>query len=497
MKKLLGQIQQLKDAQLSPVEVYLQSKNLHEEIYALSAFGDISKSDFHDLKNLLDGTVKNKLNAFTAMPAKPTKSAFTPDVSIQEIFAQKLINASENTKECINSKAPIYNMGVMNPCEASESYPFPRHLDNYKLISTTQGVVPVLRTVSCDGGLAGHDWVTFSFGQSTLGKNLYHLNATDTEAALSHAIETELDPLLHEIFGFGLGAKREKGMHFYKHSYELQDNLGLVLYGHSSKRISIQINGTGCALARKGWQQHLYNFLHDDCVSPKLNRVDLAFDDLDGDHLDLDLVNQWDDQDLFWCSGVHPEINHLGNWKRINGKGRTITIGNRTSGKFGRFYERGKKEGDSLSLWVRAEIEFKSTDRYIPLEILLAPSHYFKGAYPALEILATKIGDYCTPEKTEIVKKQSKINLDKAIEITKHQFGKYIRQFRKFIDDAVLLDMISSNEDEMPKRLQFSHAAVMQAVRIDQPTFTNHIEELPLFVGLFDANLNKGLRYAI
>lgn len=497
MKNLLSQINNFKDAQLSPVDIYLQSKNLHEDIHAHSAFGDISSSDYQDLKNLLDGIVKNKLNAFIATAIKPVKSAPSSDVSIQEIFAQKVINACENTKESINSKAPIYNMGVTNSSEASESYAVPRNLDNYKLISTAQGVVPVLRAVSCDGGLAGHDWVTFSFGQSTLGKNLYHLNAADTEVALSEAIESELDPLLHEIFGFGLGKKREKGMHFYKYSYELQDNLGLVLFGHSSKRISVQINGTGCSLARKGWQTQLYKFLKEDVVSPKLNRVDLAFDDLDGDYLNLDLVNEWDDKDLFWCSGVHPEINHLGNWKRINGKGRTITIGNRTSGKFGRFYERGKKEGDSLSLWVRAEIEFKSTDRHIPLEILLAPSQYFKGAYPALEILASIVGDYCTPEKTEIVKKQSKINVQKAIEITKHQFGKYIRQFRKFIDDTVLLDMISSNEDDMPKRLQFSHAAVMQSVRLNQPTFTNHVEELPLFVGLFDTNSNKGLHYAI
>lgn len=495
MKRVIGQIHQFSDAQLSPVEIHQQSKSLYEDIHVLSAFGEITASQYQELKNLLDGVTKNKFNAFEQMAKKSAKASYTADISIQEIFAQKLLNASENTKESINSKAPIYNMGVTNHSEASESYAVPRHLDNYKLISTAQGVVPCLRTVSCDGGLAGHDWITFSFAQSTLGKNLYHLNAADTELALSHAIETELDPLLHEIFGFGIGVKREKGMHFYKHSYVLQDNLGLVLYGHSSKRISVQINGTGCALARKGWQEQLYKFLKQDAVSPKLNRVDLAFDDLEGDYLNLDLVNDWDDKDLFWCSGVHPEINHLGNWKRINGKGRTITIGNRTSGKFGRFYERGKKEGDQLSLWVRAEIEFKSTDRHIPLEILLAPSQYFKGAYPALEILASMIGDYCTPEKTEIVKKQSKINVAKAIEITKHQFGKYIRQFRKFIDDSELLNMISSDQDEMPPRLQFSHAAVMQSVRLNQPTFTNPIEELPLFVGLFDNN-SKGLHHA-
>ncbi len=53
----------------------------------------------------------------------------------------------------------------------------------------------------------------------------------------------------------------QNGMHNYKFAYELQDKMGMVLYGHSSRRISIQINGTGCALARKGWQVRLYQYL--------------------------------------------------------------------------------------------------------------------------------------------------------------------------------------------------------------------------------------------
>ncbi|KRI92515.1 hypothetical protein APC71_23280 [Acinetobacter baumannii] len=71
----------------------------------------------------------------------------------------------------------------------------------------------------------------------------------------------------------------------------------------------------------------------------------------------------------------------------------------------------------------------------------------------------------------EIIKKQSQIEWKKAIEITKSQFGKYIRQFRKVYDDSELLTMLSSSKDEVPKRLKFSAIAAMQAVRINQPIY--------------------------
>lgn len=115
-----------------------------------------------------------------------------------------------------------------------------------------------------------------------------------------------------------------------------------------------------------------------------------------------------------------------------------------------------EKRKDSLSLWTRLELELKSSDRYLPLDAAaFPPSTYFKGAYPALEALCNQLHDFTAPEKCQLIEKQANINVDKALEIVKTQFGKYIRQFRKFINDADLLTLISSDKDEMPKRLQF------------------------------------------
>jgi len=477
MKALMSQILEFDNSSLSLVEIFDRQKAIFDEIHAHSAFGEISLADGQTLKNMLDGIVKNKLIAIEQKPEKQTKTAET---SIQELFVQKVAITTQNTAV----STPFYNIGVADQVQASESWAFPRNLDNYNLISTPQGVVPVLRTVPIDNSIVGIDWVTFSFCQSTFGDKYVHLQPEQVDLAVGDAIETWLDQILFEIFGFGIAQKRDKGMHFNKFGYDLQDNLGIVLYGHNNKRITVQINGTGCALARKGWNEQLHKFMKEQAISPKLNRVDLAFDDFESEWVSVDMAYEWDSQNLFWCGGCNPEINQLGDWKRINGKGRTLTIGNRSSSKFLRFYERGKKEGDALSLWTRAELELKSTDRYLPLDILVDPSPYFKGAYPALEILANQLNDFIAPEKCELIEKQANINVDKALEIVKHQFGKYIRQFRKFINDADLLNLISSDKDVVPKRLNFSHVAVMQALRIDQPIKNNIINDTPLFEGV-------------
>lgn len=481
MKTILSQIQEFNSAYLSVSEIFHAEKEISHEIYARTAFGEVSLADSQILTNMLQGITKNKLSVFENSLVQPKKK---DDQSIAEIFVQKIAIPAKNTAVS-PVETPFYNMGVADTQKTSELQAFPRHLDNYKLISTPKGVLPVLRCTPVENNIVGLDWVTFSFCVSTFGDKYLHLENEQIDLAVGDAIETWLDQLLFEMFGFGISEKRKCGIRFDKYGYELQDNLGMVLYGNNNNRIRVQINGSGCALARKGWNEQLYKFLKTQAKNPKLNRVDIAFDDFESEFVSVQACDAWDNEDLFFCGGRNPEINKLGDWKRINGKGLTFTVGNRESSKFLRCYERGKKEGDSLSLWTRLELELKSSDRYLPLDVLLSPSTYFKGAYPALEALCNQLHDFTAPEKCQLVEKQANINVDKALEIVKTQFGKYIRQFRKFISDDALLTLISSDKDEMPKRLQFSHAAVMQALRINQPIINTKVdEEHSLFVGV-------------
>lgn len=484
MKTILSQIQAFDAAHLSVTEIFAQEKEISLEIYARTAFGDVNLSDSQILTNMLSGITKNKLTAFENALIQPKK---IQDQSIAEIFVQKVSIPLKNTAVS-PIESPFYNMGEANSQPTSKSHDFPRHLDNYKLVSTPKGVLPVLLCSPVENNIVGLDWVTFSFCVSTFGDKYYNLDNESVDLGVGDAIETWLDQLLFEIFGFGISEKRKCGIRFDKYGYELQDGLGMVLYGNKNKRIRVQINGSGCALARKGWNEQLYKFLKVQAKNPKLNRVDIAFDDFESEYVSVHACDQWDNDNLFYTGGRNPEINKLGDWKRINGKGLTFTVGNRECSKFLRCYERGKKEGDSLSLWTRLELELKSSDRYLPLDVLLSPSTYFKGAYPALEALCNQLGDFTAPEKCQLIEKQANINFDKAIDVLKNQFGKYIRQFRKIISDDVLLNMISSDKDEVPKRLQFTHASVMQSLRLstlNRRIFNINVdEELPLFVGV-------------
>ena len=95
-------------------------------------------------------------------------------------------------------------MGVSNLQPQTAEFTFPRKLDNCKLVSTEEGVKPVLFSVPCDiDSVAAVDWVTFSFGVETGDHKYLNLDPEFVEAALTDWIETYLDQLLFEIFGFG------------------------------------------------------------------------------------------------------------------------------------------------------------------------------------------------------------------------------------------------------------------------------------------------------
>ncbi len=453
-------------------EVYEQSNSIMDEIILAATYSEIDLRICQNLKDYLNGVVQNKLNHCQQLITKKQKQPKENSVvqTFEHKIAKVLVNTAESTaKQDVQS--PIYNMRVTDSQQASEQWAFPRYLDNHKIISTGKGIVPVPIAAKVDNGIAGIDWVSFSIPLSHFHEKYSSLNPLVEDEALTELLESVIDQELFELFGFGLGQKRDKGMHFNKYAYTLQDDLGMVLYGNTQKSIIVQINGSGCALARKGWNEQLYKYLKQ-IKGSKLSRVDICFDDFEGEYITLDEADQWDTQEMFWVSGRVPDSRHAGNWKRPNGKGRTLYIGVRESGKSCRIYEKGKEKGDVLSEWVRIEVEFKASDRYLELEMLLSPSQYFIGAYPVFnEVLLPRLGQYIMPEKTEIIKKQSQIEWKKAIEITKSQFGKYIRQFRKVYDDSELLTMLSSSKDEVPKRLKFSAIAAMQAVRINQPIY--------------------------
>lgn len=291
------------------------------------------------------------------------------------------------------------------------------------------------------------DWTNFTILEDTFFKT-----ARETLISDDQIIE-EASRQLEKVFGFGITDKRERGMNFYRNSWVLGDGMGLVCFGGQRATMLITLTGQGCQNAVVGWEKRLFDFLTKVAIRPSISRIDLAHDDIEGKYLSVDWA--YEQYDLGGYSlkvgGRPPNIECVGNWKRPTGKGRTLTIGLRTSSKFCRFYEKGKKEGDKDSLWCRCEVEFKNTNTVINFDVLLNPSDFFASAYPCFSHFA----QVETPQRMEVKTKTAQVTIDACIEVTKHQFGKYIRVFREIWGDKEALDLICNESDDYwPKRMR-------------------------------------------
>lgn len=350
--------------------------------------------------------------------------------------------------------APINNMGenlISAPStEAPELWTAvsDEHLGEVSLVMTDSGKTKtVMVRRPAQGQVCIIDWINFTVLEDTFFKTARETLITDDQ------IIEEASRQFEKIFGFGITCKRDRGMNFYRESWVLGDDMGFVCFGGQRSTMLVTLSGQGCQNALAGWEGRLHNFLTNVAVRPSISRIDLAHDDFDGATLSVDWAEQqwWDGGYSFKKGGRPPEIQTLGNWKRPSGKGRTLTIGQRTSSKFCRFYEKGKKEGDRDSAWCRCEVEFKNTSMIILPDVLLNPSEYFCGAYPCFAAFAA----VDTPRRMEVKQKTAQITVAACIEVTKHQFGKYLRVFRELYGDKEALDLVcNDSEDYWPKRMK-------------------------------------------
>lgn len=344
-------------------------------------------------------------------------------------------------------------------------------------LATTETIVisgrtPKVQTIRqpINGQVAMIDWLNITFDIATVGEKFRRTNEDDDQyLALCQAAVAEIAVLITKIFGKKYASinQRQTGANFYKYSFDFGENYGKICIGGQRDSVLIMLNGTGCSLAPDGWETYMYQFLTKIAKKPKITRIDLAHDDLKGEYLDVHVLDEMETQGLFHCGGAPHTVGQLGEWKHGDpkNKGLTLNLGMRESGKFARFYEKGKKLGDKegeYSRWVRAEIEFKANDRIIPFDVLKDPSSYFMGAYPVFADLF----DYERINKLEIVQKTSQITLCKSFDWIKTQAGKYFSFYSTFMSDAEILDMVKSdNSEDVPVRLHLPYAfAIQQAI---------------------------------
>lgn len=207
-------------------------------------------------------------------------------------------------------------------------------------------------------------------------------------------------------------------------------------------RWCLHLSGAACNnLTLKDWER-----LHSDLADyeGRITRIDLAVDELDGAH-SIDWVRSQYEAGNFNLSGRPPKFQFI-----QSSDGNTFYVGKRGSGKICRSYQKGRQQGDENSSWVRHEVEIRNVSRFIPLDIFLSPTKYFKGAYPSVfSWLAGGSSLIAT------FRAKHKIIFDLAIKYAKRQVGRLVRYCSEVIgySPEQIIDDLQADSGLYPVRL--------------------------------------------
>lgn len=153
---------------------------------------------------------------------------------------------------------------------------------------------------------------------------------------------------------------------------------GKIAVGGNADTCIISITGAGCPFLGD-LEQLQYDLKN---VKARITRIDLAHDDFQSDFITLEVCHRCACEGLFNpVKGAKPKLEFISDCG--SGRGCTLYVGQRGTTQLC-IYEKGKKEGDKKSLWVRIEVRLWSKNKTIPLDVLNNTYAYMLGAYPAL-----------------------------------------------------------------------------------------------------------------
>jgi DNA relaxase NicK len=445
-----------------------------------------------------------KYKAQAKLEAQMNASIYPKKFESQSILKQSLLNAAGYSLASANGQAqaalddatppPINNMGGMK-----ESIDYQVDTDFFdgteKLLIVAKGTsgrtkcIRIPKKNSNVSELVGFvDQVSFTIkNEQILTRKLsFPYDIFKGEWTESDTV-SRLSTILIDIFGFGVTVQRDKGVNFYKESYNLGDSSGLLSFGGQNNTVNVQIYGLGAQIALDGWEQRLYKYLK--IVNGKITRIDIAADFYDGSYSVEDAEKDYLNG-RFTCAQRAPYCERRGDWYTGRG-GRTLYIGKRASGKVLRVYEKALEILGNLASsfidddhflkpfmnWVRVECEWHNQDRICDLEMLIKPGQYLSGSYPAFNALNV------IQSKVQTFKKKIQMTFERSLLVTRHGFGRHLKTLREFFDnDSELLEKLTHGKDYLKfitqSVLNPDHSDYINFDKSLDTTLDDHFKEL-------------------
>jgi phage replication initiation protein len=241
-----------------------------------------------------------------------------------------------------------------------------------------------MRHLSNSGGEIGKFWKSFP------KKNWKNVKDSDLKTKLIEDYQAEYQNVCLErfrqfcdrIMGLRLGNFRERGIHGYTNSAKILAKnapieLGFIGFGGNNNTIYFQLSGQGCKhVFEKITPFQLHYWLCKVLSIKKLNRIDLAYDDFDGNY-SVDYAKKAYDDDAFKNprGGAYPICTVIESRKGRDVAGSTFAVGSRKSGVYWRIYDKALEQGIQGETWNRNEVELKKCSS----DVLENPAAAFAG----------------------------------------------------------------------------------------------------------------------
>lgn len=242
----------------------------------------------------------------------------------------------------------------------------------------------------------------------------------------------DLGNLLGTIFGTSRAlhatALREKSWQFYTLSSMIVDRdgelCGRIGVGGNRDTICISLSGAGTKWVRNWHTAHA----HLTALDARISRVDVAYDDYDGN---LGTVHALRERALageFASGGRPPDLRFLSD--EGSGKGCTLYVGGKGHKEFCA-YEKGRQLGMETSPWLRYEGRLYGKHAHVSLDVLLRPMDYLRGMYP---VLANLLHGAC--QRLETIKRTVQSSAHAWSKWMRRQMGRSINLLRETFGDS-------------------------------------------------------------